>query len=95
MKNGPNEDASFQLRVAVYALLIVCSTGAMIGRVLAVKAVHIETGGGRIRLVETPLLSANDRSRWSTVRCLVDHRTYAIDRVIYRCISWNIEDEVS
>lgn len=30
----------------------------------------------------TPLLSANDRSRWSTVRSLVDHGTFQLDQVV-------------
>lgn len=41
----------------------------------------------RIALVTSPegdtaFLSANDRSRWCTVACLVQHGTYAIDKVI-------------
>jgi hypothetical protein len=31
---------------------------------------------------QRPFLSANDRSRWATVRSLVEHGTYAIDEVI-------------
>lgn len=31
----------------------------------------------------TPMLSANDRSRWCTVRALVDHGTYAIDNIVF------------
>jgi hypothetical protein len=40
--------------------------------------VRVESKSGR-----TPFLSANDRSRWSTVRALVDHGTYALDEVIF------------
>jgi hypothetical protein len=32
----------------------------------------------------TPMLSANDRSRWATVRALVHHGTYELDEVIFR-----------
>ncbi len=32
----------------------------------------------------TAMLSANDRSRWATIRSLVDDGTYAIDNVVYR-----------
>jgi hypothetical protein len=53
-------------------LLIIASTGIMVGRILAVRA---STG-------ETPMLSANDRSRWCTIRALVDDGTYAIDSII-------------
>src|SRR5687767_9236954 len=31
---------------------------------------------------QRPFLSANDRSRWTTVRALVEHGTYAIDDII-------------
>ena len=31
---------------------------------------------------QRPFLSANDRSRWNTIRSLVEHGTYAIDEVI-------------
>jgi hypothetical protein len=31
---------------------------------------------------QRPFLSANDRSRWATVRSLVEHGTYAIDNII-------------
>ncbi len=44
----------------------------MIGRIASVCA---DTG-------ETPMLSANDRSRWCTVRALVEDGTYAIDRLV-------------
>lgn len=66
--------SSKQLRWFVYTLLITASTGVMIARVMSVSA---KSG-------QVPFLSANDRSRWSTMRALVDHGTYAIDEVIYR-----------
>ena len=69
----PLEDSRRELRLAVYGLLIVISVGTMIGRIWTVKS----------SLGETPLLSANDRSRWCTVRALVDHGTYVIDDVIF------------
>src|SRR5690606_33104739 len=31
----------------------------------------------------TPFQSANDRSRWSTIRALVDHGTFELDDVIF------------
>jgi hypothetical protein len=39
----------------------------------------VESASGR-----TPFLSANDRSRWSTIRALVDEGTFELDRVIFR-----------
>src|SRR5262245_40982775 len=32
--------------------------------------------------LQRPFLSANDRSRWMTIRSLVEHGTYEIDRVV-------------
>ena len=61
------------LRKSVYALLIVAVCGTMIGRIWTVQS----------PLGKTPLLSANDRSRWATVRSLVDHGTYELDEVIF------------
>ncbi len=59
-------------RRSIYVILILVSlatSGAQLARV-------------RSQLGSTPLLSANDRSRWCTVRALVDHGTYAIDDVV-------------
>lgn len=63
---------SDRLRWGIYALLIAVSLGGAVGRILAVTADH----------GKHPFLSANDRSRWATVRSLVDHETFAIDEVI-------------
>ena len=59
------------LRWAVW-LMIVASAATMVARIATVRAT---TG-------ETPMLSANDRSRWCTVRALVDEGTYAIDSLV-------------
>lgn len=68
-------DATRPLRWAAYGLLIAIATGGMLSRIAAV------TNGSRSE--PTPLLSANDRSRWSTIRALVDEGTYAIDNIIF------------
>lgn len=73
MTDLPAADPRRSLRLAIYSLLIVLSAGSMVGRILAVRS----------DLGETPLLGANDRSRWCTIRALVDHGTYAIDDVIF------------
>jgi hypothetical protein len=61
------------LRKSIYILLIVAACGTMIGRIWTVQS----------SMGKTPLLSANDRSRWATVRALVDHGTYELDQVIF------------
>ncbi|MEM9354472.1 MAG: hypothetical protein AAGA92_15810 [Planctomycetota bacterium] len=43
--------------------------------------------------LQRPFLSANDRSRWLTVRALVEHGTYAIDSVLDRHV-WHTIDMV-
>ena len=132
------DDPQVALRRSVYVLLIVISTGVMLGRILAVDTtdrIGAETNRlteipGRLEekrkafqdaglapdqvdqalqqekrrltawaLVRRPFLSANDRSRWCTLRALVepDMRVpgapYAIDRVI-RDRQWNTIDKV-
>jgi hypothetical protein len=68
------DPARARLRQTAYALLIVTSAAAMAGRVL-----HVASEDGR-----TPFLSANDRSRWCTIRALVDDGTFVIDDVIIK-----------
>lgn len=46
----------------------------------------------KLRL-QRPFLSANDRSRWATVRSLVEHGTYAIDDVVVQP-GWDTIDMV-
>jgi hypothetical protein len=67
-----NSDRAASLRWTAYALLIITSLASLAGRIMVVQA---STG-------ETPMLSANDRSRWCTIRSLVDYGTYQIDEVI-------------
>lgn len=78
------DDSSAQLRRIVYTLLIVTSAATMVGRIMSV-----ESKSGK-----TAMLSANDRSRWCTIRSLVDHGTYEIDPVIQRKTDWYTIDMV-
>ncbi len=71
MKVPLDESAGLDVRWAVW-LMIVASAATMVARIATVCAT---TG-------ETPMLSANDRSRWCTVRALVDEGTYAIDSLV-------------
>jgi len=67
-----SEDPNQSLRYAVYWLLIAMSLASATGRIIAVQTVR----------ADSPLLSANDSSRWSAIRAIVDGNTYAIDQVI-------------
>ena len=71
-----NDHATF--RRHVYFVLIVCSVANLVGRIWTVQS----SWTGRPGYVGSAMLSANDRSRWCTVRSLVEHGTYAIDAVI-------------
>ena len=58
------------------------------------RVVTLNNGGGEN---DSPFFSANDRSRWATVRSLGDHGTYEIDRVIgseKNRFSWDSIDKV-
>ena len=72
MSNADSPAVSSHLRWSAYTLLIVTALATMTGRVLSVRSA---TG-------ESAALSANDRSRWATIRSLVDHRTYTIDAAL-------------
>ena len=67
-----SDDPGRSLRRTVYLLLAVTALASAAGRIMSVRAT---TG-------ETPMLSANDRSRWCTIAALVDHGSYQIDEVI-------------
>ena len=92
MKEPPaTSPTSAGLRWAVYALLIALAAGSMTGRVLRM------TNGSAKN--PSPFLSANDRSRWCTIRSLVDHGTYSIDDIIFdaegnRIPNWHTIDLV-
>ncbi|ADB18968.1 hypothetical protein Psta_4321 [Pirellula staleyi DSM 6068] len=69
------QDAA-RFRWIIYLLLIFLSSGTMLARIMQVRSPS--------RSDPSPLLSANDRSRWCTIRALVDHGTYAIDNIMFK-----------
>lgn len=68
-------------RWIVYSLIILTSAVAASIRISNVNAVPLEIRNDR-GIVGTPLLCANDRSRWSTIRALGDNNVYEIDSII-------------
>ena len=64
------------LRWSIYWLLIVASAGVMTSRIMQVRSSSLKD--------PSPFLSANDRSRWCTIRSLVERGTYAIDDIIFK-----------
>lgn len=85
----PIQDANRGLRWGVYLLLIALATGNMLGRLFAVNAVdqvglekYLQKQGREDWRKSRPFLSSNDRSRWATIRSLVEHGTYEIDAIV-------------
>src|SRR5688500_1763067 len=77
------------LRWGIYWILIGLAVGNMAGRILTVNSVdqnalekYLKEKGNANWKKTRPFLSANDRSRWATVRSLVEHGTYAIDDIV-------------
>ena len=86
----PTELPAFcqQRHWSIYWILIVCSLAVVCGRIATVEN-HSASN-------ETPFFCANDRSRWATVRALVDENAFHIDDVIARdqAIHWDTIDKV-
>ena len=104
---SPDSPATF--RRGVCLLLIAVATGNVAGRLFAVNSVDTvrlekylndearkkQPPGGepKLRDLQRPFLSGNDRSRWCTVRALVEHGTYAIDEIVSQP-NWDTIDMV-
>jgi hypothetical protein len=89
VKSADRTDAAAGLRRTIYALLIVVGAAGVAGRILSVDAVDSARLEGYLFATgrpdwqkKTPFLSANDRSRWLTIRSLVERGTYEIDEII-------------
>ena len=92
--NSPTQDAARPLRRQIYWLLIAVAAAAAAGRVLSAERLYepsraVPPGGrndGRYQVWPEkqprpmPTFGSNDRSRWDTVRALVDEGTFVIGR---------------
>jgi hypothetical protein len=103
------DDPRAALRRGVYLLLVALAVGDITGRLWAVNSVdtvrlenHLNEETRKkappgtepkLRNLQRPFLSGNDRSRWCTVRALVEHGTYAIDDVVSQP-NWDTIDMV-
>jgi hypothetical protein len=87
----PGYTLSATSRRSFYALLIAVSTGLTMARIARVDSPDPKS--------PTPFLSANDRSRWATIRALGDDGTYVLDKIIFdssgnRARGWHTIDLV-
>ena len=86
----PTELPAFcqQRHWSIYWIFIACSLLMVGGRVMTMQNYNTEG--------DTVFHSANDRSRWATVRALGDHGTYEIDQVSRggQAINWSTIDMV-
>lgn len=92
------EDSPVALRRGVYLILLAIAIGGMTGRILAVNSVDkLEVDKTRQRegkpSIQRPFLSGNDRSRWATIRSLVELATYRIDEIVSQP-NWDTIDMV-
>jgi hypothetical protein len=62
-------------RWSIYAILIVISLGLVTARIMRNRSPD--------RLSRTPFQSANDKSRWCTIRAIGDHGVYSIEHIIF------------
>jgi hypothetical protein len=100
MATANASDPHAPLRRMVYALVIAISAGGMVGRIFAVNAVdtvrlekYLKDQGRKDWEKQRPFLSSNDRSRWATVRSLVELGTYQIDEIVSQP-NWDTIDMV-
>ena len=70
-------DPAASFRRSIYVILAAVSCTMVLARITTLESRSVGPDKQR-----TPFLSANDRSRWCTVRALVDEGTYAIDAMI-------------
>jgi hypothetical protein len=95
------QDTGRQFRQWVYLLIIAVAVAAQLERMANLTSWRHPGQAdwpwpgkvGRYKPPHTPLLSANDRSRWCTVWALVERGTYQID-AFERVQGWNSIDKV-
>jgi hypothetical protein len=95
------QDSNRQFRQWVYLLIIVATVAAQLERMANLTSWQNPGQAdwpwpgkpGRYKPPHTPLLSANDRSRWCTVWTLVEQGTYQID-AFEKVQGWNTIDKV-
>ncbi|MES2790147.1 MAG: hypothetical protein V4719_11030 [Planctomycetota bacterium] len=88
-----SSDATAVLRHWVYGLIIVTVVMVQLVRIASVTALYSPKAWPRRQPALSPMLSANDRSRWCTVWSLAERGTFQIDEII-RYPGWSTIDMV-
>lgn len=90
---GTVSDPARLLRHWVYGLIISAAVAVQFVHIATVTRLYSPREKWPRNPVHTPLLSANDRSRWCTVWSLAERGTFQIDEII-RQPGWNTIDKV-
>lgn len=91
--NGTAADVPRDIRFWIYGLVISAAIGLQLAHVLTVTRLYNPREPWPKNPIHTPMLSANDRSRWCTVWSLAERGTFQIDEIIRRP-GWNTIDKV-
>lgn len=77
----------------LYVLVIVVAAAQGLAAILTASVTYSPSRWPKKRPVYSPMFSANDRSRWTTVWSLAERGTYQIDEIIMRP-GWDTIDKV-
>lgn len=86
-------DGRRELRHWIYGVIIAAALGLQFAHIVTVTKLYNPRDPWPRKPVHTPMLSANDRSRWCTVWSLAERGTFQIDDII-RVPGWNTIDKV-
>ena len=86
-------DSHHMLRRWIYGLIITAAVSLQLVHIVTVTKLYNPREKWPKNPVHSPLLSANDRSRWCTVWSLAERGTFQIDEIIRRP-GWNSIDKV-
>lgn len=75
-------DVPRQLRHYAYLLVIVVAASTSLARIMTISASFTHGRGANKQTIRSPMLSANDRSRWCMVWSLEERGTFRIDEIL-------------
>lgn len=86
-------DATRSLRQCVYGLIITAAIATQFVHIVTLTKLYNPKDPWPKNPIHTPMMGANDRSRWCTVWSLAERGTFQIDEII-RQRGWNTIDKV-